>query len=120
MGNCTFEMMITFIKNLNYFWTNIVHMKIPCEEAVWDVLPKIRATLAWIMVNEFNLKGHAVSDKLGISDAAVSQYLKGKRGKIVKDPRILEISRNIVQKNLDVDYISPADICKICEVFHEK
>ena len=41
-------------------------MKIPCEEAVWEVLPKIRATLAWIMVSEFNLTGHTVSAKLGV------------------------------------------------------
>ena len=48
-------------------------MKLPCEEALWYVLPQIRSDLA----RELSQK--EVADLLGITPSAVSQYAHKKR-----------------------------------------
>lgn len=55
-------------------------MKIPCEIVVWCVLPMIRRELARELVQTHSMSQAAVARKFGITDAAVSQYLKKKRG----------------------------------------
>jgi len=55
-------------------------MKIPCELIVWYVLPSIRRELARVLVEKHNLTQAEVARRFGVTDAAVSQYLKSKRG----------------------------------------
>ena len=52
----------------------------PCEIIGWQVLPAIRREIAKYMVSEKNMTRKAVANKLGITEAAVCQYLKSKRG----------------------------------------
>lgn len=95
-------------------------MYVPCEDVVWDVLPKIRATLAWYMVKEYGLKGHEVSQKLGVSDAAVSQYMTGKRGAVIQDQTIVALVREVIERNLQTKGEIPGqDICKICIAYRK-
>lgn len=55
-------------------------MKIPCELIVWYVLPSIRRELARELVETHNLTQAEVARRFGVTDAAISQYLKSKRG----------------------------------------
>lgn len=55
-------------------------MKIPCELIVWYVLPSIRRELARVLVEKHNLTQAEVARRFGVTDAAISQYLKSKRG----------------------------------------
>ena len=55
-------------------------MKTPCEIMVQKVLPAIRAELARVMMIEHNCTQQKVADILGLSRAAVSQYVSEKRG----------------------------------------
>ena len=55
-------------------------MKIPCELIVWYVLPAIRRELARELVDKHGMIQAEVARKFGVTDAAVSQYLKSKRG----------------------------------------
>lgn len=55
-------------------------MKVPCELIVWHLLPSIRRELARSMVEDLNLTQRASAKKLGITESAVSQYRKSKRG----------------------------------------
>jgi predicted transcriptional regulator len=55
-------------------------MRPPCEVMVLKVLPAIRAEVARIMIQDFELQQQKVADLLGVSKAAVSQYLSSKRG----------------------------------------
>lgn len=59
-------------------------MKVPCELIIWVVLPAIRREFAKILVEDFNLTQKEVAVKLGVTESAVSQYLKLKRGKELK------------------------------------
>ncbi|MCW3132915.1 MAG: helix-turn-helix domain-containing protein [Methanophagales archaeon] len=54
-------------------------MKTPCEVIVWDVLPGIRAALAEELVKN-GISQKEASKMLGITPAAVSQYVSKKRG----------------------------------------
>ena len=55
-------------------------MKPPCELIVWYVIPTIRAELAKELI-KLGLSQKEVSERLGITQSAVSQYVKDKRGK---------------------------------------
>ncbi len=55
-------------------------MKPPCEIMVQKVLPAIRAELARVLMVEHNCTQQNVADILGLSRAAVSQYVSEKRG----------------------------------------
>ncbi len=55
-------------------------MKTTCEIMVQRVLPAIRAELARCMIREHGKNQQEVADVLGLSRAAVSQYLNDKRG----------------------------------------
>ena len=58
-------------------------MKQPQEIEVWYILPAIRREFANIMVNEFKISQKNVAKILDVTESAVSQYLKLKRGKMV-------------------------------------
>lgn len=55
-------------------------MKVPCEIVVWYVLPAIRREIARELVNNYGIKQAEVARKFEVTDAAISQYLKRKRG----------------------------------------
>ncbi|HJH31062.1 MAG TPA: transcriptional regulator [Methanosarcinaceae archaeon] len=55
-------------------------MKPPCEIMVQKILPAIRAELARVLIVEYDCTQQKVADILGLSRAAVSQYVSEKRG----------------------------------------
>ena len=55
-------------------------MKIPCEVVVWYLLPTIRRGVAKELVSVHGFTQSRVAKTFGVTDAAVSQYLKGIRG----------------------------------------
>lgn len=59
--------------------------RLPTEVEYWYVLPVIRKELAKALKLEGNLRQKEVADILGISESAVSQYLKGTRAGL-EDP----------------------------------
>lgn len=91
-------------------------MKTPCEEIVWYVIPAIRAEFARTLVNDYGLQQKKVAKILDITNSAVSQYIKGKRGGQITDPaaldKIREISDKIVKENKK---LSGEDICTVCK-----
>ncbi|MBI4210421.1 MAG: transcriptional regulator [Candidatus Diapherotrites archaeon] len=52
----------------------------PCEIISWHVLPAVRREIASYLINEKQVTRKTVAKKLGLTEAAVCQYLKHKRG----------------------------------------
>ncbi len=92
-------------------------MRPPCEIVVQKVLPAIRAELARIMLEE-GLPQQQVANRLGLSKAAVSQYLSAKRGQEVSFPaeieeRINKLARSLAGNLAGDDAVS--SLCAVCK-----
>ena len=53
----------------------------PQEIEVWYLIPALRKELARIFIKDYGLAQKKAAELLGISGAAVSQYVKEKRAK---------------------------------------
>lgn len=67
-----------------------MRMKTPCEVVIWHLLPRIRALLAKELMR-LGFSQREVGRRLGITPAAVSQYISEKRaGGKGFDPEIMQ------------------------------
>jgi len=94
----------------------------PFEYVVRHGLPVLRKEIARCMINDFGLNEKEAAEKLGITPAAVFQYLSGKRGKInVTDVEVLHkinISTERIVNQGDGTVVS--EICRLCKFFSSK
>ncbi len=95
-------------------------MKIPCEVVVWYVLPIIRREVASELVNVHGMSQADVARKFGVTDAAISQYLKKKRGgnteleQSPSYPKLMEAVRESAQNLADSKTEIEYELCKLC------
>lgn len=90
----------------------------PCEKAVWYNLPQIRADIASGLVKTGMTQSQAAK-KLGVTPAAVSQYLNKKRGRQdVKSKAYLEEIGIAVEKVRDGATAEELQsiVCKCCQI----
>jgi predicted transcriptional regulator len=88
---------------------------------MWNGLPVIRKEIAESMIRDFGLSQKETAEKLGITPAAVCQYVSRKRGRIdITDESILgqiKISaENIIQEG-DGNVIP--ETCRICKILRQ-
>jgi hypothetical protein len=90
-------------------------MKSPCELVVWYVLPTIKSELAAELINR-NMSQKDVASTLGLTEAAVSQYVKGKRGGKIQ---LKEGAKKAIAKLADgivsgqkINLIT--EVCRVC------
>jgi len=57
---------------------------LPQEIEVWYIIPKIRKELSLVLIDEYRFSYEKTGDMLGISKAAVSQYVSNKRANKIK------------------------------------
>jgi len=85
---------------------------------MWNGLPVIRKEIAETMIRDFGLTQKETAEKLGITPAAVCQYISRKRGKIdISNAKILEeikISAKHIIENGNGDVIP--ETCRICKI----
>ena len=91
----------------------------PCECMIWNGLPVIRKEIAGCMINDFGLSQKEAAEKLGVTPAAVCQYISRKRGKveIFDDVIIKEIklsAKKIINNN-DGEIVT-TETCRICKL----
>ena len=90
----------------------------PCEYMMWNGIPVIRKEIAESMINNFGLNQKETAKKLGVTPAAICQYMSKKRGKIkIIDVQMLEeintSAKRIIQNN-GASVIS--ETCRICKI----
>jgi len=88
---------------------------------MWNGLPAIRKQIATSMIHDFGLSQKETAEKLGITPAAVCQYVSKKRGRTeLTDEEILyeiKISAKIIIKNGDGKLIP--ETCRICKLLRK-
>ena len=92
-----------------------------CEYMMWNGLPVIRKQIASSMINDFGLSQKETAEKLGITPAAVCQYLSKNRGKIdLTDDGLLDeikiSAKNIIDNGNGT--IIP-ETCRICKLLRK-
>ncbi|MEI8185104.1 MAG: helix-turn-helix domain-containing protein [Chlorobiaceae bacterium] len=96
-------------------------MIFPCEKAVWYYLPQIRADLAIELVKTGMTQSQAAK-KLGVTPAAVSQYIHKKRGIQTPKSRIYRQEIKTAVKKI-CDDASNADlsliVCSCCHMLQK-
>jgi hypothetical protein len=94
----------------------------PCEYILWNGLPVIRKEIAESMISNFGLNQKEAAEKLGMTPAAVSQYLSKKRGNTaIENEELLKeitLSAERIISQEEVDVIE--ETCRICRLFMEK
>jgi predicted transcriptional regulator len=94
----------------------------PCEYVMWNGLPVIRKEIAETMITNFGLNQKEAAEKLGITPAAVCQYLSHKRGNIKIDDQELTkeitLSAERILNNSDANVVE--ETCRICKIFIAK
>jgi predicted transcriptional regulator len=97
-------------------------IKINCEESVWYILPLIRKEFAKSLIKDHGLTQRKAAEKLGITEAAVSQYISKKRGDLkISDPTIkkeIKVSTKRIA-NGDVE-VMKIEICRVCHLLQAK
>ena len=78
----------------------------PQEIEVWYLIPAIRRELARCFTQDYKMNQKEASDVLGITESAISQYLKDKRGGELKFNKseigkIKKVAGNIVNDKIN-------------------
>ena len=85
---------------------------------MWNGLPVIRKEIAESMISDFGLSQKETAEKLGITPAAVCQYLSKKRGRSDIADEIILTEIKLSAKNI-IDngngYII-SETCRICKL----
>ena len=62
-----------------------MQLTLPCEYSVKEILPAVRALIAEKLVVENNVSIYRTAELMGITPAAVENYIKKRRGNAIKD-----------------------------------
>ncbi|MFA6330089.1 MAG: helix-turn-helix domain-containing protein [Candidatus Micrarchaeia archaeon] len=96
-------------------------MNPPCIAAVWYLIPAVSASLAKRLAKE-GLSQSQIASKLGITRAAVSQYISGKRGTELKLGKKSKKALDALAKKLAAAKSESGDaelslaMCEICAI----
>ena len=94
----------------------------PCEYMRWQGLPAIRKQIVKSMMNKYGLNQKEAAEKMGITPAAVCQYLSSKRGiKHIENKTILTEINHSADEIINNGKGSVQDeICRICKLLREE
>jgi len=103
-------------------------MKSPCEEISKDLIPTARALLVKDLVERHNLSQVEVANRLGITQPAVSQYLRSLRGtsrtKVLL--RMSDFMESLMKFSDDIAAGKVRGIkisemyCKLCDIYRKR
>jgi len=93
-----------------------------CEYMIWNGLPVIRREIAESMINTYGLTQKETAEKLGVTPAAVCQYISKKRGKLkIDDEEILKEIKISASKIIESgNGCVVTETCRICKIVRSK
>ncbi len=90
-----------------------------CEYMMWSGLPVIRKGIAESMINDFGLSQKETVEKLGVTPAAICQYVSKKRGGTkISDEVVLsemKVSAETIINN-DGGGSVTSETCRVCKI----
>ena len=102
-------------------------MKPYCEIVSQDVIPALRALLAKELMDKYKMTQGKVAEKLGVSQAAVSQYYRSVRGSktnfLQNDKEITQFIKKVAGRiaSGELNYISALEeFCMACKLIRKK
>lgn len=103
-------------------------MKPPCMLVTSQVLPALRAIVAKDLIEVHELKPAMVASKMGITPAAVTQYVSGVRGRglvpvLQASDRVKQLLDRIVDEFLKTQSdqrVILNTVCALCKVVREE
>jgi uncharacterized protein len=84
-----------------------------CEIIVQYVLPVIRAEMA-LRMQEEGISQAQIARILGVTPAAVNQYVKSKRGTAGQDTEVLEVIDDYLEEYKDDPGALSVHLCDVC------
>jgi len=84
-----------------------------CEIIVQYVLPVIRAEMA-VRMKEEGISQAQIARILGVTPAAVNQYVKSKRGTAGQDTEVLEVIDDYLERYKDDPEALSVHLCDVC------
>ena len=97
-------------------------IKTPCEIILWDFLPTLRRELVKALIKK-GMKRKEIAEIFDLTEAAISQYLKLKRGKNFrfdkKAKKQIEKAAEEIKKSRKKEKVI-AEICKLCTTFKKQ
>jgi predicted transcriptional regulator len=95
-------------------------MLLPCEIAVKCLLPVLRATVVKELAETHHFKQQEIASLLGVTQTAVSYYIRNIRGKAIdieEHEELMALTQNIAKK-LATGKVSPLEfrrrVCETC------
>ena len=94
-------------------------MKTFCEIVSKDIIPSIRALIALVLIEKYNMTQVDVAKKLGVTQPAISYYFHSKRGrKAIEFLKSNEKIMSLIEDAADKIYNNVEDpsivLCDIC------
>ena len=93
-------------------------MLLPSEIEAKSLIPAIRAILAKKLIIEYDLKEEVVANVLGITQAAVSNYLRGTRGDVELISKLMHMVDDIARDLSTNKAYTPNTMAKLIELFN--
>jgi predicted transcriptional regulator len=98
--------------------------KLPCELIIWYVLPDLRNEISRTLLDDYNFKQVEIAKVLGVTKAAVNQYLSSKRGEnffnLIKDKKTKNLLSKEIKKTASAIVKSQStidiELCRLCNV----
>ena len=98
-------------------------MEIFCEKFAKHYLPGIRAVIAKLLLEKYNLTQNEVAKKMKTTQPAISHYIREARGKKVREietnetvmEKINEVTQKLYNENLNEKELQNI-FCEICKL----
>jgi len=93
----------------------------PQEIEVWYIIPALRRELAKSMINDYGLNQKRISKIMGLTEAAVSQYINSKRAKeVVFSNAVIEEVKKSAKIVIDNDKLLIPEMMKLTRLTEVK